>query len=155
MTTKLSDIENAGVYQVKVSKEGILSENGIIGRPTSEVKLKNTDFYDGLADPAHFLALVASDKIEITNFHELNHLLDTINFKLDSRKTNNKKSPTQPKYIYYEGEGYIEETARLLSKGKVIGGFRMSPNLARGLWAGGASLLIQGKRVSMIISIWR
>jgi predicted NodU family carbamoyl transferase len=117
-------VENAGIYQVSVSKEGIQSEFGIIGRPTSEVRLRNTDFYNGLADPGHFLDLLAAGKIQVTNYDELNHLLDAINFTFSMKKKGTKNSLTHTKYFHCEGEGYIEETARLLSKGKVIGWFQ-------------------------------
>jgi predicted NodU family carbamoyl transferase len=118
------NVEDAGTYQVKVSKEGVRSGCDIIGRPTSLVRLKNTDFYDGLADPAYFAALLVEGKMESTNFHELNHLVETIGYSSWPNMQDMKKSASHAAYVHFEGEGYIEETARLLSEGKVIGWFQ-------------------------------
>jgi len=118
------NVEDAGTYQVKVDKQGVRSGCGIIGRPTSLVKLKNTDFYDGLANPAHFSTLLEEGRMEATNFQEVRHLAETIDLLLWPKKPGKNKSVAQEGYIHYEGAGYIEETARLLSEGKVIGWFQ-------------------------------
>jgi hypothetical protein len=118
------NIKNAGIYQIGITQKGMKIKNDIIGRPTSEISLLNTDFYELLQDPGHLSSLFEERKIMATDFAEFIYFLDLIEFDLSTRSIRKPGSQDYLRYIHYEGEGYIEETARLLSNGKIIGWFQ-------------------------------
>jgi carbamoyltransferase len=75
-------------------------------------------------NPGYFNTLYDLNKIEITNYHDLDYLLRAIEFHKTNGFAEVENSNTDPDLIHYEGEGYIEEAARLIASGKIIGWFQ-------------------------------
>jgi predicted NodU family carbamoyl transferase len=118
------NVQDAGIYQVKINGEGVESKNDIIGEPTCEVWVHGNDLYDGLANRSYFNTLLELKKIGITKHDDLDYLLKIIEFDKPNGVTWLKDPNTAMDLIHYEGEGYIEEAARLLAAGKIIGWFQ-------------------------------
>jgi predicted NodU family carbamoyl transferase len=68
--------------------------------------------------------LLEQRKIKVRNLDEIAYWLELIDFEAATRSSSRFEANDHLAYIYYEGEGYIEETARLLSEGKIIGWFQ-------------------------------
>jgi predicted NodU family carbamoyl transferase len=118
------NIENAGIYHIGISSKGIKIKNDVIGRPTSEVSVLNTDFYELLQNPNRLSAFFEERRITTTDGAQLSYLLDLIDFD-STRKNGSWIGPEDYlQLIHYEGEGYIEEAARLLASGKILGWFQ-------------------------------
>lgn len=119
------NVQNAGIYQVKMNGEGVESKNDIMGEPSCQVSITNDDLYDGLFNRSYFSTLYNLKKIEITNQHDLDYLMNAIEFgKPRNGFAETAASTADPDLIHYEGEGYIEEAARLIADGKIIGWFQ-------------------------------
>jgi predicted NodU family carbamoyl transferase len=118
------NIKNAGIYQIGITQEGMKIKHDIIGRPTSEVSVYNTDFYELIQNPGRLNRFLNERKFIATDFAEFIYWYDLIDFDLATKKTRRINTQDHFKYIHFEGEGYIEETARLLAKGKIIGWFQ-------------------------------
>jgi carbamoyltransferase len=63
-------------------------------------------------------------KIEVTNVHDLEYLLNAINFGNSNSLSDVKRPGGDLDLIHYEGDGYIEEAARLIAGGKIVGWFQ-------------------------------
>ena len=118
------NVKNAGTYQVMVDKEMIKSKNDIIGSPTSEVFIENTDLYYTLQDPGYFRTLLDTSRIRMTKNDEFLYLLGIMNSGQNGGSEQKKEYTNYLNYIHFEGEGYIKETARLLAEGNIIGWFQ-------------------------------
>jgi hypothetical protein len=118
------NIKNAGIYHIGITQKGIKIKNDIIGRPTSEISVLNTDFYELLQDPGRLNSFFEEGKIIPTDFAEVNYLLQLMELDRSTRNIRGVKPEDYLQFIHYEGDGYIEEAARLLSKGKIIGWFQ-------------------------------
>lgn len=118
------NIKNAGIYQIGITQKGMKIKNDIIGRPTSEISLINTDFYDLLQDPSRLGKFFEERKFMATDHAEFIYLLELIDFDLATKPIKRMRPEDYLQYIHYEGEGYIEESAQLLSNGMIIGWFQ-------------------------------
>ncbi|HWK03653.1 MAG TPA: carbamoyltransferase C-terminal domain-containing protein [Puia sp.] len=118
------NVKNAGIYQVKINNGEVVSRGDILGTPTCEVSLINDDFYEGLLNPTYFNNLYELNKLEVTNFNDLDYLLDAINFGNSKGLSEFGGSDAYSDLIHYEGEGYIEEAARLIADGNIVGWFQ-------------------------------
>jgi predicted NodU family carbamoyl transferase len=118
------NVKNAGIYQVKIKGESVESKEDILGEPTCEVSLTSDDLYDGLVNKSYFNTLYELRKIEVTNHEDLGYLLRAIQFDGPSKSGGTHRSTGYPDLVHYEGEGYIEEAARLIADGKIIGWFQ-------------------------------
>jgi predicted NodU family carbamoyl transferase len=118
------NIKDAGVYQIGITQKGMKVRDDIIGRPTCQVSFTNTGFYDLLQDPSRLEGFFEDGKITVTDYAEFFYLLDLIEFGPATENVKRVGPEDYLRFIHYEGEGYIEEAARLLSDGKIIGWFQ-------------------------------
>lgn len=118
------NVKNAGIYQVRIYNGMVESRGDILGNPTCEVSLINDDFYEGILDARYFDNLYDMKKIEVTNIYDLEYLLNAINFG-GSKALGDAKGPDgHLDLIHYEGDGYLEEAARLIAGGNIVGWFQ-------------------------------
>ena len=118
------NVENAGIYQIGVTEKGMEIRNHIVGRPTSEISVKNTVLFELLKYPSRFGNFFAERKIVVTDIAECNYLLDLLELDIATKRIKRAEPEDYLHYIHYEGENYIKEAAKLLSNGKIIGWFQ-------------------------------
>lgn len=118
------NIRNAGTYQVRIDEAIIEGKNDIVGKPTSEVSIENTDFFWSLLYPTYFNTLIGTGNISISNSNEFNYFLRATGLNTRSKLNCSTSAVSFSDFIHFEGEGYILETARLLAEGNIIGWFQ-------------------------------
>jgi predicted NodU family carbamoyl transferase len=118
------NVKDAGIYQVKINNGEAESRGDILGIPTCEVSLLNDDFYEGLLDPNYFNNLYELNRLQVTNSSDLDYLLEGINFGNAKGLGEIGGSDACSDLIHFEGEGFIEEAARLIAAGNIVGWFQ-------------------------------
>jgi len=119
------NIEDYGVYQVKLSNP-IHVWSDVVESPTCTIKMKGDFFYKALLTKNGFHSLLtnnaeinASNKIDAAIFLQSIDLERIFNFV----RTNSEKT-VNPGLKIISTVSYIDETARLLAEGSVIGWFQ-------------------------------
>lgn len=118
------NVKDAGIYQVRAEDGQIESKNDILGTPTSEVSITASDLYRGISNPEYLDTLLSGNGMMITSEDQYHDFIRLASDAFGRKAQGQSPVVSADEFIHHAGKGYIEETARLLAEGKIIGWFQ-------------------------------
>ncbi len=121
------NIGNYGIYQVIINSEGVRSINDILKKPTSYFKIEGINFLKAALSPSYFNNLFGTNKLEVSDYDQLNILMSLVDLQQLALKLNHKLKEFKnlsASVNYTKPDNIITKTAEMLAKGKIIGWFQ-------------------------------